>query len=94
LINFVTWLFIPPTNLGRFVKSCKISPGLAFSGHTPIKKFSPIFNRLDSDIVDTTSSSMNPGSIVLSTITKEFGDKISESFVATLLSAEYSHPLE
>ena len=34
---------MPAINLGRFVKSCSISPGLAFSGQTPMKKFSSIF---------------------------------------------------
>ena len=76
---FVILELIPPTNLGKFVKSCKISPGFAFSGQTPIKKFSFTFNRSDFEIVEIISSSIKPGSIVLSTITKEFGDNISES---------------
>ena len=79
---------IPPTNLGKFVKSCKISPGFAFSGHTPMKKFFSICNLPDFDIIETISSSINPGSMVLSTITNESGDKISDSFDATVLNAE------
>ena len=70
------------------MKSCKISPGLAFSGQTPMKKFFSISNLPDFEIIETISSSMNPGSMVLSTITNEFGDNISESFVATFLNAE------
>ena len=71
---------MPAINLGRFVKSCSISPGLAFSGQTPMKKLSSIFNRPDFDMIETISSSINPGSIVLSTITNEFGDKTFDSF--------------
>ena len=81
-------LLIPPTNLGRFVKSCKISPGFAFSGQTPIRKFSLIFNLPDLQINEIISSSIKPGSMVLSTITSEFGGKISESLEPTFDKAE------
>ena len=50
---FVMFGFIPPTSLGRFVKSCKISPGLAFSGHTPIKKFFSASSCPDLEIIES-----------------------------------------
>ena len=78
---------IPPTSRGRLVKSCRISPGFAFSGHTPMKKFSSTVNLPDFDINETISSSMKPGSIVLSTITNECADKISVRFDATVRKA-------
>ena len=88
LIIFVILSLIPPTSLGKVVKSCNISPGFAFSGHTPIKNVSLIFNFSDFEIIDIISSSINPGSIVLSTITSDFGDNNSESFAPTVLNAE------
>ena len=53
-----------------------------------MKKFFSTSNLPDFEIIEIISSSMNPGSIVLSTITKEFGDNISESFSPTFLKAE------
>ena len=60
----------------------------AFSGQTPIRKFSSIFNLPDFVISEIISSSIKPGSMVLSTITSEFGDKISASLEQTFVKVE------
>ena len=53
-----------------------------------MKKFFSISNLPDFEIMEIISSSINPGSIVLSTITNEFGDRILDNFAATVLKAE------
>ena len=53
-----------------------------------LEKLSSIFNLPDLDINEIISFSIKPGSIVLSTITKEFGIRISESCEPTIVNAE------
>lgn len=80
---------IAPTSLGSRSKSFNIWPGFAVSGHTPIPKFFPALNLLSfPSIIEIHSSSTNPGSMVLSTITKEPGVSRSCSCFPTDFNAE------
>ena len=78
-----------PTKRGSLSKSFRICPGLAVSGHTPIPNDVPAFC-LPSfpSIIEINSSSINPGSTVLSTITTEPGTRKSCICLPTNFNAE------